>query len=314
MSFFRWHRPSGSMVHSPAEMSSAGAPQQAPGFYRIKVGDAVVTTFHDGHNERPLDGVVRNAPIEAVKGALEEAFLPTDTFTTYYHPLLIETGGKRVLIDPGFADNGPPSAGQLARNMAAAGVTAESIDVVVATHLHPDHIQGIRSKAGALIYPNATLMVPEPEWAFWTDEARAAAAPAGQQPTFAAVKRVFAPVANEVVRYGWGSEVVAGLTSVGAPGHTPGMSALLLESAGQKLLVQADTTNLPALFVRHPGWHLMFDMDPVQAEATRRRILDMAAEQNLLVAGFHYPFPAIGRIAKDGDGYRLGLVTWRGSV
>jgi glyoxylase-like metal-dependent hydrolase (beta-lactamase superfamily II) len=199
--------------------------------------------------------------------------------------------------------------------MAAAGITPESIDIVLITHFHGDHIQGIRSKAGDLVYPNAAIMVPDKEWDYWMDDARAAANTSPQlQISFAASRRVFGPIANKVIKFAWGQEIVPGLTSVAVPGHAPGMSGFLLVSGGEKLLVQADVTNLPALFMRHPGWHLAFDMDPIEAEATRRRVFDMASSERILVSGYHYPFPAIGHISKQPDGYDLHLVTWRAKV
>lgn len=302
--------PGGGGAAAPA----AAAPAQAPGFYRMRVGEAIVTALHEGYQERPLEGLVKNTSVNNVKAALAAAFMKPDVFTTFYNPLLIETAGKRILIDPGFADNGPPTTGQLARNMAAAGITPASIDIVLITHFHGDHIQGIRSKAGELVYPNARILVPIKEWDYWMDDANAAKATPQLQISFNASRRVFGPIANEVVKFAWGDEIVPGLTSLAVPGHAPGMSGFILKSGGETLLVQADVTNLPALFMRNPGWHLAFDMDPEMAEETRRRVFDMASAERMLVSGYHYPFPALGHITKEQDGYDLHLVTWQSKV
>ena len=129
---------------------------------------------------------------------------------------------------------------------------------------------------------------------------------------FQGVRRVFGPIAKEVTPYTGEKEVVPGVTAVPAPGHTPGHTAFAVASGGERLLVWSDTTNKPELFVRNPGWHAVFDMDPVVAEASRRRLLDMAAAERMAVAGYHFPFPATGFIAREGGtGYAFVPAFWR---
>jgi glyoxylase-like metal-dependent hydrolase (beta-lactamase superfamily II) len=99
-----------------------------------------------------------------------------------------------------------------------------------------------------------------------------------------------------------------------APGHTPGHTVFLVSDGDDRLLVWSDTTNKPELFVRHPTWHAVFDMDGEQAAATRGRLLDMAASERLLVAGYHFPFPATGYIARDSAGYEYVPVFWQANL
>ena len=101
-----------------------------------------------------------------------------------------------------------------------------------------------------------------------------------------------------------------GITSIAAPGHTPGHTAFAVASGNSKVLIQSDVTNHPALFVANPGWHLMFDQDPAMAEATRRKVYDMLVADKMRVQGYHYPFPANGFVEKDGNGYRLVPAPW----
>lgn len=288
---------------------------QLPSAYRYKVGDAMVTAFSDGAFSRPVDAsFVRNATVEEVKKALADAHLPTDTLQISFTTLVVETGSSKILIDAGFADNGPPTAGRMLSAMEVAGLKPADITHVLISHFHGDHISGLRRKDGSATFANAEVLVPEPEWAYWMDDGKMAQAPDGLKGNFSAVRRVFAPMAPSVRRFAWGKEVLPGITAVEAAGHTPGHTAFAVTAGGGKLLVLSDTTNVPYLFVRYPEWQVMFDMDPELARSNRRRLLDMAASEGMQVAGYHFPFPATGFIGRDGNGYALDPVVWRAAL
>jgi glyoxylase-like metal-dependent hydrolase (beta-lactamase superfamily II) len=287
---------------------------QAPGFYRLKVGGIEVVRVHDGVAVRPLDaGFVRNAELAEVQAALDAAFQPRDELIIPFTATLVRTPQHTVLIDAGLGDFAPPTAGQIRRNLAAAGFEPGAIDTVLVSHFHGDHISGLRWKDGTAAFPNATLMVPEAEWAFWMDDGQMSRAPEAMRPAFENVRRVFGPDANKIVRFGDGQEVVPGIRAMAAPGHTPGHTVFLVSEGDRQLMVWSDTTNKPELFVRHPAWQAIFDMDGEQATSTRLRLLDMAASERLEVAGFHFPFPATGHIARVGDGYDYVPIFWRAS-
>ncbi|MGD9508882.1 MAG: MBL fold metallo-hydrolase [Geminicoccaceae bacterium] len=300
---------------APTVAGAAAEPvtgRQAPGFYRLKVGDIEIVRVHDGYAARPLDaGFVRNAELAEVQAALDAAFQPRDELIIPFTATLVRTPRHTVLIDAGLGDFAPPSAGQIRRNLAAAGFEPGAIDTVLVSHFHGDHISGLRWKDGTAAFPNATIMVPGPEWAFWMDDGVMSRAPEGMRPAFENVRRVFGPVAEKVVRFGDGQEVVPGIRAMAAPGHTPGHTVFLVSDGDRQLLVWSDTTNKPELFVRHPTWQAVFDMDGEEATATRLRLLDMAASERLEVAGFHFPFPATGHIARAGDGYDYVPIFWR---
>jgi glyoxylase-like metal-dependent hydrolase (beta-lactamase superfamily II) len=282
-----------------------------PAFYRFKLGEFEITALHDGEGARPLDAsFVKNAPLEAVQKTLSDNHLPTDKILITFTALLVNTGSKLVLIDTGFADNGGPSNGRVAAALKAAGYTPDQVDVVLLSHFHGDHLQGARLKDGKLTYPNAEIMVPEPEWAFWMDDAKMAAAPDAMKGAFGGVRRVLAPAAKDVKRFKWGDEVVTGITAVEAAGHTPGHTAFAIVSGNAKLMYVADITNNPLLFATNPEWKIMFDMDADKAIATRKRILDMAATDKFRVSFYHASFPATGFISKEGAGYRYVPAQW----
>lgn len=290
----------------PDDTAECRAVRQIPTAYRYAVGDIIVTAANDGQRVNAVqEGFVRNAGLPEVVAALDVAGLPDGKLPITFTPIVIETGGRRILVDTGFGDSGPSTAGFLRSNLAAAGITPDTIDMVFITHVHGDHVNGLIDAEGRPIYPAAEVVLPEPEWAFWTDKTEAARATGVVADNFANMARVFAPLKDRLRTVPWGTEVAPGVTTVDARGHTPGHTALMLESDGEKLLFIADVTNHPALFARHPHWAIAFDMDPEQAVATRRRLLGMIADEGLRMAGYHYPYPAAGRMIRDGDGFRF---------
>lgn len=301
---------SGAVATALLVAACAGGPPAstpvAPGVARVSLGTVTAMTLTDGNFVRPLAaGFVRDVPLADVQAALKDAALPTDKVDVPFTPLLVDVGGQRVLFDVGNGEFGAATAGKLLENLGKAGVDPKSITAVVFSHFHGDHINGLRNKAGQVVFPNAKIYVPQPEWDFWMDDARMAAAPEGLKGNFAAVRRVFGPIAGSVQRFQPGTEVLPGVRSMAAYGHTPGHTVFMIEGGSRKLLYWADTTNIAALFVRNPDWAVMFDMDPAAARTVRRQLADLVVDQNLLVAGYHLNGAAIGTLARRGKGYEF---------
>jgi glyoxylase-like metal-dependent hydrolase (beta-lactamase superfamily II) len=283
---------------------------QAPGFYRFSVGDIEVTAVNDGYNERPIEGFVRNASVAEVGGVISAMRHRAGHVRVPYTSLVLRTAGKTVLIDTSNGDMGPPTSGTWLANFRAAGFDPTAVDTVLLTHLHGDHINGIRLKSGAAVFPNAEIMMPAAEWDFWMSDARMAAAPDAAKPAFQNVRRVFAPLAADVNRFADGASPVAGVTAIAAHGHSPGHTCYAIQSGAARLMMMADITNHPGLFLRHPEWQVMFDMDADAAMKSRRRMADLAVAENMQVSFFHAPFPATGYIDRRGSGYELVPVQW----
>src|SRR5882724_4949653 len=290
---------------------------QVPGFYRYKVGSIECTSINDGARTFPMpDKFVTNVPKEEALAVAEAAYMPKGMVTVPFNPQLINTGSKLVLIDAGSGAGAleptKGAVGRMMQNLAAAGVDAKSVDIVVMSHLHPDHTNGIRAADGSMAFPNAELMVPAKEWEFWTSDENAAKAQSNEMMKgyFANVKKIYTGIESKVTKYDWGKEVAPGITSVAAGGHTPGHSAFAVASGGSTVLIQSDITNIPEFFLRNPDWHVVFDVDPLAAQETRHKFYDMAAAEKATVVGFHFAFPSIGHIEKDGTKYRLIPVAW----
>jgi glyoxylase-like metal-dependent hydrolase (beta-lactamase superfamily II) len=302
---------------TPVRAAAPEAGKQAPGFYRYKVGDIEITVVTDGVVRGKLpDNFVTNVQTEDVKAALAAARLDRDIFNNTFTPIVVNTGGKLVLIDTGVGEAGfkqtNGTAGQFMANLAAAGLKADDIDVVIVSHYHGDHMNGLLKADNSLAFPNAEILVPAVEHKYWMDDGEMTRAPKGRiEGLFQNSRRVFSgEVLKRLRTYEWDKEVVPGITTVGTPGHSPGHSSHIISSGSAKVYVQADVTHVPYLFVRNPGWHAFYDQDPVTAEATRRKVYDMLSAENMVVQGFHYPFPSHAYVEKTGTGYREVPVNW----
>jgi glyoxylase-like metal-dependent hydrolase (beta-lactamase superfamily II) len=287
----------------------SSAMAQSAGFNKYKVGAIEVVAATDGANTFPLpDRFVLNQSKEEVVKALQAAKLDGEKLTIPFNPLAFRNGNRLVVVDTGMgpaANEKTPNVGNFVKNLAAGGVDAAKVTDVVISHFHGDHINGLLNGTNPT-YPNAQVHVPALEWKYWTDEGEMGKAPDGRKPAFANVKRVFADgLKNKVTQYQHGKQVVPGLLAMATIGHTPGHTSFMLSSGNDKVFIQSDVTNIPALFVTNPGWHVTFDQDAKQAEETRRKIYDMLAAQKIRVQGFHFPFPALGRIEKTKTGYNL---------
>ena len=295
-------------AQSAPDLGTPALPQ--PGFRRMKVGDAEVIALIDGIARRPLgEEFVKNAPLAEVKELLAAQNLPTSHIDIPFTPFVIVHGGRKILLDSGLGEFGGPNAGKLVAHLMAAGIHPGEIDTVLISHFHGDHINGLRTKAGVLVFANAKILVPAAEHAFWMDDARMANAPAAMKGAFENVRRVFGSLgADKLQTFASGSEVAPGIQSIAAYGHTPGHTLFELQSAGQRFTYLADLTNVPALFARNPDWAVTFDMDAEAARKVRRATFERIVQHQSLAGGFHFPFPAMGRMAKAGDGYMFQAI------
>ena len=298
------------------DRASAAAPpagKQAPGFYRLKLGSYELTAINDGVWHRPIDATfVKGASWPDVQKAMADARMPEPgKLEIPFTALLVNTGSKLVLLDTGSGGQMAATAGALLANLAAAGVEPKDIDTIAVTHFHPDHINGIKTKDDALVFPNAEIMVPAREIAFFMDDGNFSRAPDSARGVFLNARRVFKGIEKTVTRFEPGKGIAPGITPLAAPGHTPGHVVYAVASGDASMMVLGDITNRPELFARNPEWQPIFDMDGPLAIENRKRLFDRVAADRMLVQGFHFPFPSHGYIAKDGTGYEFVPAPWQ---
>ncbi len=305
----------------PLRAAAPQAGKQAPAFYRYKVGSIEITVVNDGVSRMPItEEFVENASKAEVNAALAAAFLEQDFYAGPYNPIVINTGSTLAVVDTGTGEAAYQASkglnGRFLINLAAAGIDVKDIDAVIVSHYHGDHINGLLKADNSIAFPNAEILVPAKEHDFWMDDGEMSRTKKPRVVTgFKNVRRVMTgEILKRVRSYEWNKEIIPGVTAVGTPGHTPGHTSHVIASGAKTVYIQADVTHAPFLFARHPEWHFMLDIDAVAAEATRRKVYDMLVAEKMLVQGFHYPFPSLGHVEKNGAGYREVLVNWNPTI
>jgi glyoxylase-like metal-dependent hydrolase (beta-lactamase superfamily II) len=281
-------------------------PDPARGFVSYKVGAAEVTALYDGIWEKPHDpAFIANASVEDIKAAMVKAGLPADFVSIPFTVVVVRGAGKTILCDSGTGGQVQPTAGKMMANMKAAGIDPAAIDTILISHCHPDHIFGLMEKdTNKPVFPNAEIVISDVEYKFWTDPAVIDRLPEARKGLARRIQAVF-PTWKNIRQVEGEAEVAPGIRFVSAPGHTPGHRAFHLASGSGQLMISNDTAYVPALVVANPGWRGVYDQDGAVAEASRRKLLDRVIADNIMICGYHFPFPGAGTIAKDGAGYAL---------
>ena len=294
------------------------------GSFRFEIGEFECVAVSHGALNYPPESFFANVPLERVEEALRERNLPTAQIMTPYTCLFIDTGEHRVMVDTGAGELGAHAAdvfpgldhstsvtGLLPENLRAAGIRPQEIDTVIITHAHPDHVGGTLNETGELVFSNAHYFISEVEWDFWTSDAATTKAPAVMVDT---ARRNLDSLKERLTFIEDSSEVVPGVHVIATFGHTPGHIALSVASGGEQLLHVSDAVLYP-LHLEHPEWTPVSDILPEQASASKRRIFNLAAEEDAaLVFAHHFPpFPNLGYVRTQEQGWRWQPIDTQGS-
>ena len=288
-----------------AMSSFAAAPMvktQAPGYYRLLVGDFEITALSDGTVKLPVKDLLQNTSPAKVDAALKRAFLP-EKVETSVNAYLINTGSKLVLIDTGAAGLFGPTLGNMLVNLKAAGYQAEHVDEIYITHMHPDHVGGLMT-GSAMAFPNAIVRVDKADTDFWLSEAKMNAAAKDDKGFFQGAMASVNPyaAAGKLKTFDVNTELVPGIRSLASHGHTPGHSIYLVESKGEKLMLWGDLIHVAALQFDNPGTTMKFDTETRAAAKERIKAFADAAKSGYLVGASHIAFPGLGRLRAAAGG------------
>ena len=313
-------------------LAPAGAPQAA------EPAGTVIKQFTSGeYTVYPLLDRSGQMKIELFSGPLSpeerSTLMPGGQAPSSVNVFLITGPAGNILVDLGWGASGPGE-NHLPERLMLAGLSLDDIDLVLLTHMHPDHIGGLlNGRSPALA--KARLKVARPELEYWTRQSRPATPPppaepeaqpepetdesapqpapsaSADQPEADAVQpvaaaelpgAVIAAYQGRIDVFDFDQEVAPGLTALKAVGHTPGHTAFLLKSGSGRLLFIGDLIHAAALQFPAPDECAAYDQDKPQAVTSRRELLAQAASEDLPVAGAHLPFPGLGRVKSDGRG------------
>lgn len=296
---------------SPAFAKAPLSHAQVAGIYRFKIGAAEIVAVLDGYFELGTD-LMPKASADAVQEMQRANFLPTGkSVRSPINTYIVNTGNKLTLIDTGARDYLGPTVGKFPANLAAAGYSPEQVDRIILTHMHPDHIGGVTTASGARAFPNAALHANEADWSFWRDPQMKAKADALNVPFFGIAKSSSDAYKDRAELYKFSADLGDGITALDMSGHTPGHSGLVIESNGSSLFILGDVVHSAPLQFAHPEWGIAFDIDQEAAIKARKRSLDMAATDRVMIAGMHIPFPGVGYVEKRGTGYGFIPAPWQ---
>jgi glyoxylase-like metal-dependent hydrolase (beta-lactamase superfamily II) len=286
--------------------AQAAAPMvktQAPGYYRMMLGDFEITALSDGTVPLPVSELLTGTTPAKVKQALARFYLD-DPVETSVNGFLINTGTKLVLIDTGAAKLFGPTLGDLAANLKAAGYQPEQVDEVYITHLHADHVGGLTTD-GQLAFPNAIVRADKRDTDFWLSQENLDKAPKEQKGFFQGAMASLKPyvAAGKLQPFDGNTELVPGIRAVATRGHTPGHTSYMVESKGERMEMLGDLVHVAAVQFPDPSVTIKFDSDSKAAAAQRKKIFADAAGKGHWVAAAHISFPGIGHIRAEGKGY-----------
>jgi len=295
---------------APAQAAAPMLGGTAPAWYRFRIGDFEATVISDGPLPlgRPGDGFPGAPPAE-MNQILTENFLPTDGVVLAQNILVLNTGRQLILFDTGMGESMGqdsrmfgPTTGRMLANLRAAGIEPAQIDIVAITHAHCDHCWGLVDASGARVFPNAQVAISEADLRFWTDEANKRG-PAFMPIFIEGAKRNLNAYRDRILPVRDEQPVAPGVMALATPSHTIGHHVFAITSGGRTVINSGDLAHHHAIMLRRPAWEFAFDSDPAHSARSRARMLDRVATDRHAMLSYHFPWPGLGHVARQGGGY-----------
>ena len=288
----------------PTFAAAPMAKTNAPGFFRMMLGNFEVTVINDGTVDLPVDTLLMGTTPAKVNEALTKSFLKSPLETSD-NTFLINTGDKLILVDTGAGSLFGPTLGKFLSNLKASGYQPEQIDEIYITHMHPDHVGGL-SANGQRVFPNATVRADKREADYWMSQAIMDKAPEAKKGFFQGAMSSLSPYvsAGKFKPFDGNGELVAGIRSYAENGHTPGHNTYIVESQNQRLVLIGDLIHVAAVQFDNPSITMSFDSEQATAEKARKTEFANAAKSGDLLGGAHLQFPGLGHVKSQGKGYQ----------
>lgn len=297
---------SAALAAAPAAAKAPMLNTQAPAFYRFRIGAFEATAVSDGplHLGAPQPNIFGGMSKEEFSKALTDNFLPTDNVKLEQNALVVNTGERLVLFETGTGEQKlmGPDTGRLLANLKAAGVDPKDIDAIALTHAHPDHCWGLLNARGERIFPNAQIYMAQADFDFWTDEGNLSN---DMIKSFVeGTRKQLLPNRERIVFFKDGQEFLPGIQAMAAPGHTVGHTVFMITSQGKTLCNGGDIAHHHVLVPEQPRLEFAYDTDGKRAVASRLKVFDMLAAGRIPLLAYHFPWPGMGYLGKQGEGYR----------
>ncbi len=279
---------------------------QIPGWYRFLIGDLECTIVWDGYIHHAYDGLFPNGDPAELRRLQDAYLLPHDHIPMDLNPAVVNSGDTLFVIDAGLGRKRPlfgDTMGRMPENLAAAGIDPADVDIVLMTHLHPDHSFGLIHPDGSAVFPNAELCVSRTDWEEWTDEANLGRNDFRGPWTEGTLEAV-APYRERLKLIAPGDSPYAGVTAISGAGHSSGQCAFIFESRGEKVMFTGDVAHHHIFDPHHPEWffHNEYDSDPPQGAAAKEAVFGRAVDERIRFHGYHFPYPGLGLMTRVEDG------------
>ena len=302
-----------------ASADAVAAPAQvgthAFGFHRVRVGEIEVTALLDGGMQGTNEGIARFFPDstpETIAPLRERAFFDPRGLHQPVGCYLVNTGRSLFMVDCGGHSSFIPTTGGALAALRASGYVPEQVEAVLLTHIHPEHTLGLSYDGTTRNFPNAEVVVADADHRFWTDPTMEPRVPQGRR-FIEAARRAIRPYAGRIRTFAIDREVevLPGVFSVPAPGHTPGHVSYRFSSGNETMLIWGDIAHQTVIQLARPRWRVGVDVDQAMGVESRLRTLEMLARERILVGGVHVPWPGFGRVLADGEGYLWVQRPWQ---
>jgi len=290
------------LIQSAAALGALTLPRM--GRAEVSVGDGRLITVSDGHLDLPKDFILGPLSAEIADPILARHEQTGDRLRQPCNVTLYQDADRTVLFDVGSGSDFVPTAGTLLDGLEAAGVMPDDVTDVVFTHGHPDHLWGLLDDFDDPAFPDARFHIGRIERDYWVDPATADEIGEARQSFAVGAKRRLDRIADQIMAFDDGDEVLPGITALATFGHTPGHMAFEVGAKDPVFVIGDAIGNAHVSFV-NPAWELGSDQDPKAAAATRAALVNRLATGGHRVAGFHLPGGGLGRIETTPDGYRF---------